>query len=560
MSFLSRFANSIRLMVAPTPWCGLWLVFMVPLAALLAWGGRPEAMAVIGVVGMSLCFFAGLWMIRWVLSPSIGVCGVARTLVDEAIRMKVVLAVIIGLLLLVPFLSILLDPRELLKYRVQTFLTWTMSGSALLLSLMTLFLASGTICNELARHQIDLTLTKPIRRGHYLLGKWLGIVLLDLMLVSVVGIGVYAFSMMLQQQPHHDQADRHAVDKQILVARETAKAHPPTELALPSLMVKQLAKLRAERHVDGLDANSSSHIQRIAKQTVIAGWHTIPPRDSRSYLFKGLNRAKAFGDLIQLRFKPVVSMSAPDELVRLAIWLNGRPYPVNDHGQHLQVVVAESRYHVLDLPVKAADADGNLTIRIANVNLNDMGATFPAGVSFTPGEGLEILYQVDRFEPNLVRALVLIWIRLGFLAMLGLAVGSLLSFPIACLLGLLIYVTASANGFLLESMQAYVSFPTGDLSLWERLVWVPRTFFSQLFSGEFEGAVKILVRLLGNSFVLLIPSFSDYDPVWLLADGRQIGANLIVSAIIRIGVVWTGTCAFIAWLIFDRRELARVTV
>ena len=144
--------------------------------------------------------------------------------------------------------------------------------------------------------------------------------------------------------------------------------------------------------------------------------------------------------------------------------------------------------------------------------------------------------------------------------MLGLAVGSFLSFPIACLLGLLVYATASANGFLLESLHSYVSFPTGDLSSMGAIGVGSSLVFQSTVQRRVGGRVKILVRLLGNSFVLLIPSFSDYDPVWLLADGRHVGGELIVSAIIRMGAVWTGACALIAWVIFDRRELARVTV
>ena len=93
-------------------------------------------------------------------------------------------------------------------------------------------------------------------------------------------------------------------------------------------------------------------------------------------------------------------MSAPDEHVLLAFWLNGRPYPVNERGEHLQIRVAENRYHVLDLPVKAADVDGNLTIRIANVNLYNMRATFPAGVSFTPGDGLEFFIKWIGLNPT----------------------------------------------------------------------------------------------------------------------------------------------------------------
>ena len=524
---------------------------------LLARGHRAAAVAVLGFVCMWLCFLIGHGLIRVVLSPGVGAFGVARTLVDEAVRIRVVLAFVIGLLVMTPLGSLffLMDPNELLKYRVQGFLTWTLSGSAMLLGVMTLFLACSTICHEIDRCQIFLTLTKPIGRGQYLLGKWLGIVLLDLLLVGIVGIGVYTFSKVLQQNPHRNQADRHAVDQQIFVARQAVTAQPPATMDINAMVAK-----RVQEQQDTQTAVAPG-LERFHRQAIIAKWHTIAPRGTQTYVFANLHRARAFGRWVQLRFKPVSSMAPPKEQVRLAVWLNGRPYPFDaDTHRHLPLVVANNRYQVLDLPVDAIGQDGRLEIRIANVNLDDMRATFPSSVGFTPGKGLEVLYQVGRFEPNLIRALVLVWIRLAFLAMLGLTAGTFLGFPVACLLGVLVYVTAAANGFLLESMEQYVSFSAHHQGWWERLVWVPKTFLVQLVGGEFWDAFKILVRLLGNTFVLLIPSFSDYDPVALIADGRWVPYDMILAAVVRVGGVWTGFCGLLGWLIFRRRELAQVTV
>lgn len=542
-------------------WCWLAALLLVALltSTFLATDHPGGVIAVIGVACMSLCFVIGHWVICAVLSPGVGVFGVARTLVDEAVRMKVVMAFIMGLLFVVPVLPFVLDPNELLKYRIQIFLTWSLSGSSLLLSLMTVLLACGTICGEVSGRQIFLTLTKPIGRGQYLLGKWLGIVMLDLLLVGVVGIGVYAFAKVLQQQPERDKADRDAIERQILVARQAVAAQPPAGMDLSVLVAKHLEQLQSEIPRPHRRSQPQPTVSRMVQQAVVAKWHTIAPRGDQTYRFTNLQRARRYGQNVQLRFKPVSSMTPPDERVRLAIWLNGRPHPT-DAGRHLPIVVADNRYHVIDLPVSEIDEDGDLEVRIANVDLDHMRATFPSSISFSPRQGLEVLYQVGRFEPNLVRALVLIWLQLGFLAMLGLTAGSFVGFPVACLLCMLVYVTGAAKGFLLESMQHYVPFPAGDLSWWDRLVWVPKTFLDLLLAGEIWSAVKILIRIFGNTFVLMIPSFGHYDPVSLVADGRQVRSEMLRSAAGSIGVAWTGSCALVGWLVFRRRELARVTV
>jgi hypothetical protein len=71
---------------------------------------------------------------------------------------------------------------------------------------------------------------------------------------------------------------------------------------------------------------------------------------------------------------------------------------------------------------------------------------------------------------------------------------------------------------------------------------------------------RILVRIVGHIFVFFVPSFGEYQPVLLFANGRIVPAEMVRGALLQIGVLWTGLCGLIAWLVFRRKELARVIV
>ncbi len=546
-------------------WYLKWLAVLFPMAAgagaAWSWGYRSMGIAIAGSAIMLLAMLLGLRLIRVALSPGVAALGVAGTVLEEAIRMKVVLAAVVGLLLLVPFLPLMLDPKELLKYRIQFFLHWGLSSAAVFLSLMTIFLATGTVCNEIRGRQIHLTLTKPIGRVGYLMGKWLGVALLNLLLVGVVGIGLYAFTQVLRQQPEVDAQDRAAIEHQILVARQAVAPQPPQQMNLAALFEKRLKQLQAEAPNRYAGQGPDAMARRAIQQALAAQWHTIAPRDAQRYVFTGLLPAKRLTESVQLRLKPMSSITPPDQRVKLALWLNGRPFPVDPKtANHAPIVLADNRFHVVDLPAETIDSSGRLEVRIANVDLINMRATFPSSIAFTPREGITLLYPVGRFGPNLVRGLTLIWFQLCFLAMLGIAAGALFSFPVACLVSGLVFVAAGASGFLLESLNQYVGFPAQELSGWATLVWAPKQLVKLVQAGEAWQAVKILLWVLGRGFVAIIPSLSDYQPASWIADGRVVRLGLVGWAGLRVGLNWTGVCALGGWVVFRHRELARVTV
>jgi len=543
-----------------------WLVILtvvtglfVQLAIDMGWTGA--AIAAVGAYGMGVGFVIGLLLIRLLLSPAWPVCAVARTLIDEAIRMKVAVVFIVALVLLVPVLPLTMDAEQMLKYRIQTFLAWSTMATAVLLGLMTIFLSVGTITNEVQKRQIFLTMTKPIGRGRYLVGKWLGIALLNLLLVAVCGGGIYVFTMMLAQQQPRSRDDFRAVHEQVLVARRAVDPAPSEGVSLQDKARQRLSELQQRSPSEwGAPGTTMSELpggkQQELFRTIDTQWMTIEPRETHRYVFHGLDAARQRGGTVQLRLEPKTGGgSSMGGFVYLDMRVNGRP-PVWLLNNSRYVKLSQDTYHVLEIPAQAVNENGNLPITLRNPPINGRAQ---GSINFNLEDGLQVMHVVSSFEANLIRSMVLIWAHLCFLGMLGLAAGTFLGFPTGCLLSLMVYFVGTLSGYLQESLEYYASSPIDELTTWQTLLWLPREIGVQLGDGNVWEAVKLVIKYIGEGVMLLLPSMSQYDPTPMLSEGLVVDSATIGWGLFFMAV-WTLAVALIGWLIFRSRELARVTV
>lgn len=713
------------------------------LFCVLAWakGFTATAIVISGIASLAVVFLSGLWLMRLMLSGPRPIFGVARTLIDEAIRMKVALIFIVMLILVVPILPVLLDPASRLQYQMQMFLSWSLILTTLLLGLMTIFLASATICSEIDRHQIFLTMTKPVSRLEYLVGKWIGIGLLDGLLLTVLCGGIYTFTQLIQATgTPRDGDDWAALKWQVLTARQSALPNPHSESVeqmvdrrvqelqrqdptgygndkLPARDVHQIKQMLQGRWHGATNRSQNPIVEQI-KKTLLARWHTISPGNPQTFYFRNLQpikqravkarqrreqvqvarlahlaaratgtvEVKQFGqwahdlagamailhdpmivgqaeyaddlnaalvqrqqvqaaaqlhlgellnrgpdEVLQLRFKPRASENALQDRVRVALRINEQPFgeryqfalgldhitaldngqiqshlrdafvqrvtalsinalvtveepgirwSISDEGGRYDILKEDNRLsvygapihrlsndnvHVLDLPAEVINIAGVLALEISNRTIVAVSKAQSAArgvtISLTPGEGLEIFHVTGGFEGNLFRSTLIIWIALCFLAMLGLMAGTFLGFPVACLLSLLVFVAGILSGYLSKALQYYVPlYSEPGYSTWDQIGLVFAAFWHSLFSGEILAATKVIIGLIGKGFVAVIPPFHTYNPIPLLIDGRMVSYGHLLGAAIWIGVVSTGFCWLIAWLVFRRRELARVMV
>jgi hypothetical protein len=182
------------------------------------------------------------------------------------------------------------------------------------------------------------------------------------------------------------------------------------------------------------------------------------------------------------------------------------------------------KFHEIAVPAAVVAPDGYLAVAFVNWVANDTTVIFPLD------DGLEVTYKVGGFEGNFLRGCLLILCRLIFLACLGALAASFLSFPVAILFCLVIFLTGTVSGFVLES-----------------------------FNLLSEGVGQFYAYTVGL-VVQVLPQFDKYNPASFLVLGRLMSWSLLG----RVVLVMVGIKALLllaaGLVIFSLRELAKVIV
>jgi len=511
---------------------GLWALALaaVALTALLHFAGRDE-LAVIAAVsaGLAAGFQVGVAGLRRLLFAGDGVVGVARAVIDEAVGTRLPVLLVILVVVGLPVLPLILDPGERLEYRLQFFLTWGLSAGGFLLALVTIFLGCGSVCGDIDTQRIHMALVKPLGRWQYLLGKWLGIVLLDGLLVLLVGGGVFAVAEAARRLPAADAADRRAVDEEVFTARSVTRPEHPRGAEFAADVAAAIAQLEQD-----------------------------DPRAFAADLFTLPAPSRLDASVVQLRLKPFADNVGIDRApVRFALWLNDRAYPVKN-GVHEEYTLTSGRFHTIDIPVSVIDESGRLRVAIANRNLVPPGETRPTAISFSPGKGLEVLYRAGSFSGNFVRGLVVMLAKLAMLAAAGLAAASWLGFPIAVLASLMVYVVAVARGFLADAI-IYTGLDRPDSTFVAMVRLRTSLLLERLDKLELWDACKTLTSIMADGFLALVPSFGSHDGVTEVATGRLLPLSQMLASCGELAVLYPLLLLALGWLLLERRDLVNVS-
>jgi len=519
------------------------------IAALVVWRFAPAAQAAItGAVAMATGYAVGLPAIRSVLARRSGVAGVAGAVVDEAVRMRSTFVLLLLLAVCVPIVPLLLDPSERLAYRIQFLISWTLGAGSLFLGLLAACLACGSVCGDIASGRIQMTLAKPVHRWEYLLGKWLGIVLHGLLLVLLVGVGGYTLVRMLASSPPADDADRDAITSQVLVARRSVNPAPADPAAYDAAIEAAISQLQTD-DPDGFRADSATSRDRI-RRDYDRQWHTVTPDMVSTFVFPGVGGTTD----VQLQMEPRVTNVDVDLAdVRFALWLNDRPWPLAGGEPREQTLPSRAR-HVFDLPADIATSEADLRVRIANRNSVPPGETRPTSITFQPGNGLLVFVRTGSFEANLVRCLLIIWLKLAFVAAVGVAAGAVFEFPAAILATLVICGTAAGSDFFRDALGAYNV--VGETA-WGRAVERISYAMGSLQEGQAYEAFRMLLGFVTDGVLWLLPSFGSDGSIPRLATGIEIPTAVVVTRALLFGVLYPLLAGTIGWLVLDRRDLVR---
>ncbi len=446
--------------------------------------------------------------------------AVATNTIKQAIRMKVAAVFLILLLVLLPVMGFSATGDGTLKGRLQTFVSYGLSLTGILLSLLTIIISIYTVASDIEQRQIYTVITKPIRRFEFLLGKLLGVILLDMILLSLFAAIIYTITVYTPKFVNTTEIERMQVNNEFFTARAS--------LTVPPLDVSQEVEETYKKLERSNELPENVPYEEIIARLTMQKQLAKRAADVGQILTWEFNNVEPLDEYMFIRFKYDVAVNPPDMQV-YGRWIVG-DYQYIKYGTESKTRIHDDVYknsvrdfHEIVVPAEVIPEHGRLAVAFQNYPLNST-------VIFFPPDGIEVLYKADTFTSNFIRVTFLILCRLIFLACLGILASSFLSFPVAILLCLVLFSTSCFSGFVIDSFG---------------------------FLGENVG---IIYNYTLKWMVRLLPQFDKYNPTKFIVPGLLLSWKALAGC----AAVMVGIKAFLllvlALIIFSFREIAKIIV
>jgi len=410
----------------------------------------------------------------------------------------------------------------------QILLTYTLSTISALLGLSTHWLACGTLARDIEDCTLQVVATKPVARWQIWLGKWLGILSLNAVLLALSGACVYG--LLQWRATRLPAAEQAILRNEVLVARGSAK--PASVMGF----IEEEADRRTRDALQkgGITKADLTLLRQQFKEQIKGEFQLVPPASYPSpyrvwEINLGLARRFLRDQPLFLRVKFNAAQTSVSATYG-ALWQVGVPDTARLWRSDMMSLASDT-FHEFQIPANLFDDNGNLTIVF--INPNDTALLFPIE------DGMEVLFHQGGFGLNYARGLGIIWCWMALLAALGLAAASFLSFPVAAFLALAVLTLGLSSGTLANVVS-------------EGTIWS---------GGGESGApggtpADIVAVPIFRAVLWVINIAKACSPIDALSTGRSIPWDQLAAAFGKIVLLLGGLIGLAGIGIFNRRELA----
>ena len=453
-----------------------------------------------------------------------GILAIAELTWKAALRFRLFLVISVLLVVAVIGLPILIKDDGTARGFTQIVLTYTLGAITALLGISTLWLSCGTLARDIEECQMQVVASKPVARWQIWLGKWLGIVSLNAVLLALSGACVYGLlQWRATKLPANEQQVLH---NEVLIARGSMKPEDKRD----EIKTKAQETLQQRLKKSPVDKADLAEVERQITEQVKAIYELVPPGYTRKWEINFGRKAKSVRDQpLQLRIK-FNTADRRSSGTFAGVWDVGVPQTTRHwHGQDSSL--APDTFHEFTIDPGLLDDNGVLTVFFTNAN--DTALIFPVD------EGIEVLYREGSFGLNFVRGLGIILCWMALLGAIGLASASFLSFPVAAFLSLAILTMALSTGTLAGVVE-------------------DRTINSNTGANDslIVAALNTVVVPAFGGALKVINLAEDFSPISSLSTGHSVSWEELAQAFVRIVVLLGGIFALFGIFVFSRRELA----
>ncbi len=450
------------------------------------------------------------------------ILAIAGIAVRNAIRSRIVL-LLLGFLVLVIFgLPLTIKGDGTLGGYVQILLGYTFGLVSVILSLSTVWAGCAAVSLEIEERQIHLVVTKPVHRLQIWLGKWTGLLFLNLVLLTICAITTYGLLRWTTRAARLTPEQQTTLHEEILTARRTLHSEP---VNVDAAARNELDQARARGSIP--PSASEADVLAAIKQHLLTQAFTVPPGATHAWIYNLPGPISGDRPLL-FRFRFSSSLIGPERIP--GQW----SIQTENSAQSYEFKAEHSSDLEHSFLVPAAALVGARTVRVEYKNLPENQAT----ALFPPDDGLTLLVNEGSFEANYIRAVLVIFCQLAFLGALGVTAGSLFSMPVASFVSLCLLLIIGASGFI-ESM-------AGHTVLFAHQPGVPvaSALWDILFHGVYVAITAVVRPLQGP------------DPLVHIATGQLFPWSWLGKIILIKIVIYGGCLALFSSWVLKRREVA----
>ena len=453
--------------------------------------------------------------------------AIAFLVVRTAVRSRLLLC-LMGVLLLISIgLPLTIEGDGTALGEIRTLIEYTLGLSVIILGIAAVSVSCGAISREIEDRHIRLLVVKPVRSVQIWLGKWLGLLMLNSLLLCIVGMAVYAGIQWTMRAGRYSETERRSLREEQLAGRRRVLPEPED---VDGEIYSRFAEL--ERNHALPEPALHEELMRVLGRRILAERATVAPGESKQWVFSDLQNVEA-GERVRVRVN--LAPSGVDRNLLSGSWRLGSVSQPDALEVTMSDVLAKKGY----IEITAALTAGGQPLRVVFSNRDSEGA---ATVVFDVDVGVELLASASGFEANLLRTFLVIFCHLALLSALGLTAGCLFSLPVATFL--------SASLVFVAMMGHYVTLQS-DTATAGRDVPV---------DGIARSRVSVFLQDAGERIVrrteFIVEPVAHLNPLPPLSDGLLVSWAVVGKAAGLLGLIYPLVLGAIGTWSLYRRELA----
>jgi hypothetical protein len=389
--------------------------------------------------------------------------------------------------------------------------------------MFTISISSYILANDIKRKHIFLVVTKPVRRFQIVLGKFLGVVLLDIFLLAIFAAIIYSGTKLMPRLSKADDAEVALAQRQFFTARKELSSYVDEE-KLDALAMKAYERLEKVNQLP--ESMTKKQILKELRNQEVLKDRAVEVGTEKAWVFENIGPLSE-GETLFVQFKYEVATTPPSGKI-IGQWAVGddrqRQVGVGEWKTEIYTVQRRDKtrtQYEFEVPADCVAEDGRVAVMFRNDYVNN--------TTVMPKE-IKLLYRLGSFEGNYIRAVLLILTRLIFLAALGVSLSTWLSFPVAIFVCIVFFFVGTFYGFIFESFDS--------MSL----------------------NANVVYSLTIKPLLWLIPKFDgDHNPSQFIIFAKVLNTGFLARIYLVTVFMKSMILLLFGMLIFRIREIARIT-